>query len=115
GGVIGTQARSMQLGANLPADLWTETWQAATYLHNRSPQQANNWKTPLEQLHQWLLDHNRDTGHSQQQQPDITHLKAYGCRAYPLTKEALQGTQKRALKTAAHAEIGYLVGYDSSN
>lgn len=32
-----------------------------------------------------------------------------------MTTEALKGTQKRDLKTAAHAEIGYLVGYDSNN
>ena len=104
----------MRLGGNLPEGLWPETWKAAVYLHNRSPQQLSNWKTPFEQLHQWLQENNKDSGYSSLK-PDITHLKAYGCRAYPLTKEALQGTQKRALKTTAHAEAGYLVGYDSSN
>ncbi|KAJ3454408.1 hypothetical protein MRS44_018302 [Fusarium solani] len=104
----------MLLGANLPEDLWPEAWKTAVYLHNRSPQQSNNWKTPFQQLHNWLKDNNRDTGYINQQ-PDVAHLKAYGCRAYPLTREAQQGTQKRALKTAAHAEVGYLVGYDSSN
>ncbi|KID91318.1 reverse transcriptase family protein, partial [Metarhizium majus ARSEF 297] len=59
-------------------------------------------------------DNNRDTGYLQAQ-PDITHLKAYGCRAYPLTREALQGKQKKNLKIHPHAEIGYLVGYDSTN
>ncbi|KAK2669851.1 Ribonuclease H superfamily, partial [Fusarium oxysporum f. sp. vasinfectum] len=48
-------------------------------------------------------------------QPDVTHLKAYGCRAYPMTGKALRNTQKKDLKTEAHAETGYLVGYDSSN
>jgi hypothetical protein len=32
-----------------------------------------------------------------------------------MTKKAIQGFQKRALKTKPHAEIGYLVGYDSTN
>ncbi|XP_044714486.1 reverse transcriptase (RNA-dependent DNA polymerase) domain-containing protein [Hirsutella rhossiliensis] len=48
-------------------------------------------------------------------QPDITFLKAYGCRAYPLTPQALQNRQKKDLKTDPHTEIGYLVGYDSTN
>ncbi|OAQ57580.1 polyprotein [Pochonia chlamydosporia 170] len=114
GGVIGSQSRTMQVGANFPDEMWPETWKTAVYLHNRSPQQANNWKTPFERLHQWLQENNRDTGYLQTQ-PDITHLKAYGCRAYPLTREALQGKQKKNLKTHPHAEIGYLVGYDSTN
>jgi hypothetical protein len=104
----------MQVGANFPDELWPETWKTALYLHNRSPQQANNWKTPFERLHQWLQDNSRDSGYLQTQ-PDITHLKAYGCRAYPLTREALQGKQKKNLKTHPHAEVGYLVGYDSTN
>ncbi|KAJ6437664.1 Cut9 interacting protein Scn1 [Purpureocillium lavendulum] len=114
GGVVGSQSRTMQVGANLPDELWPETWKTAVYLHNRSPQQAHNWKTPFERLHQWLRENNRDTGYLQTQ-PDITHLKAYGCRAYPLTREALKEKQKKHLKTHPHAEVGYLVGYDSTN
>ncbi|KJZ69618.1 hypothetical protein HIM_10981 [Hirsutella minnesotensis 3608] len=114
GGVISTKARTMQIGASLPAELWPETWQAATYLHNRSPQQAQDWKTPFEKLQLWLQQQNRDTGYAQSQ-PDIAHLKAYGCKAYPLTKDALKRIQRKDLKTAPQAEIGYLVGYESSN
>ncbi|KAK2666816.1 Ribonuclease H superfamily, partial [Fusarium oxysporum f. sp. vasinfectum] len=116
GGVMATKARSMQLGANIPPELWPETWSAAVYLHNRSPQQSTGWKTPFQQLHQWLQSKNRDSGYeSTSSQPDVTHLKAYGCRAYPMTGKALRNTQKKDLKTEAHAETGYLVGYDSSN
>lgn len=114
GGVIGSQSRTMQVGANFPDEMWPETWKTAVYLHNRSPQQANDWKTPFERLHQWLQENNRDTGYLHTQ-PDITHLKAFGCRAYPLTRESLQGKQKKNLKTHPHAELGYLVGYDSTN
>ncbi|KAM4060736.1 GAG-pre-integrase domain-containing protein [Hirsutella rhossiliensis] len=71
-------------------------------------------RTPFQLLHQWLRDNNRDIGY-QQDQPDITFLKAYGCRAYPLTPQALQNRQKKDLKTDPHTEIGYLVGYDSTN
>ncbi|KAM4067341.1 reverse transcriptase (RNA-dependent DNA polymerase) [Hirsutella rhossiliensis] len=105
----------MHVEANLDDDMWPETWTAATYLYNRSPQLRENWKTPFQRLHEWLRDNNRDTGYSANPLPDITHLKAYGCKAYPLTTTALQGTQKRDLKTQPHAEIGYLVGYDSHN
>jgi hypothetical protein len=116
GGVIATKARSMQLGANIPPELWPETWSAAVYLHNRSPQQPTGWRTPFQKLHQWLQSKNRDSGYeSTSSQPDVTHLKAYGCRAYPMTGKALRNTQKKDLKTEAHAETGYLVGYDSSN
>ncbi|KAJ6439138.1 peramine synthetase [Purpureocillium lavendulum] len=114
GGVVGSQSRTMQVGANLPDELWPETWKTAAHLHNKSPQQAHNWKTPFERLHQWLRENNRDTGYLQTQ-PDITHLKAYGCRAYPLTRDALKEKQKKQLKTHPHAEVGYLVGYDSTN
>ncbi|PON14067.1 hypothetical protein C2W62_31025, partial [Candidatus Entotheonella serta] len=36
GGVVGSQSRTMQVGANLPDELWPETWKTAVYLHNRS-------------------------------------------------------------------------------
>lgn len=32
-----------------------------------------------------------------------------------MTDKALKNTQKKDLKTEAHAETGYLVGYDSRN
>ncbi|KAM4057299.1 integrase core domain-containing protein [Hirsutella rhossiliensis] len=60
--------------------------------------QNHSFRTPFQLLHQWLRDNNRDIGY-QQDQPDITFLKAYGCRAYPLTPQALQNRQKKDLKT----------------
>ncbi|KJZ69437.1 hypothetical protein HIM_11166 [Hirsutella minnesotensis 3608] len=114
GGVIATQSRAMRIGANFPEELWPEIWTTAVYLHNRSPQQAINWKTPFQRLHQWLQDSNHDSGYLYTQ-PDITHLKTYGCRAYPMTPAALEWKQKKDLKTQPHAEVGYLVGYDSTN
>ncbi|KAM4062096.1 Integrase, catalytic core [Hirsutella rhossiliensis] len=56
--------------------------------------QNHSFRTPFQLLHQWLRDNNRDIGY-QQDQPDIT--------------------QKKDLKTDPHTEIGYLVGYDSTN
>ncbi|KAM4067980.1 hypothetical protein HRG_012458 [Hirsutella rhossiliensis] len=69
--------------------------------------QNHSFRTPFQLLHQWLRDNNRDIGY-QQDQPDITFLKAYGCRAYPLTPQAIQNRQKKDLKTDPHTEIGYL-------
>jgi hypothetical protein len=46
--------------------------------------------------------------------PQLAHLKAYGCRAYAMTKDA-QLKRKRLLKLDPRVYIGYLVGYDSTN
>jgi hypothetical protein len=46
--------------------------------------------------------------------PEQTHLKAYGCKAFAMTTDALKKTkclQKMNLK----AWIGYLIGYESTN
>ncbi len=40
----------------------------------------------------------------------ITHLRVYGCRAYPLNPRI-----PRTQKLVPRAHIGYLVGYDSTN
>ena len=45
--------------------------------------------------------------------PSLSHLRAFGCRAYALTREVKAKLQlKRKLKERAH--IGYLIGYDST-
>jgi hypothetical protein len=46
--------------------------------------------------------------------PQLAHLKAYGCRAYAMTKDA-QLKRKRLLKLDPQAYIGYLVGYNFTN
>lgn len=114
GGMIAATAWAMQIDSNLPPDLWSEFWAAAVYLYNLPPSESRNWKSRFGRLQIWMQENDRHTGY-QDPKPDITHLRAYGCRAYPLTKQAIQGFQRRALKTKAHAKIGYLVGYDSTN
>jgi hypothetical protein len=42
--------------------------------------------------------------------PNIAHLRVYGCRAYPLIHEI-----PKKQKLRPRAQIGYLVGYNSSN
>ena len=45
--------------------------------------------------------------------PSLTHLKAYGYKTYPLTREVKAEKElKRKLKEKAY--ISYLIGYDSA-
>ena len=96
GGVILTKARSMRIQASLPANLWPEIIKAAGYLNNRTPKRKLQWKTPIKSL--------------LKRRPKLSHLYAYGYRAYPLNKHIL-----RTQKLKPRAQIDYLVGYDSLN
>jgi len=90
------KSRSMRLAANLPITLASEIYIAATYLLNRTPTRALDWKTPFEIAYK--------------KKPSLAHLRAYGYRAYALRKQI-----PRTDKLSPRALIGYLVGYDSSN
>lgn len=114
GGVIKTQSGTMQEAAKLPGFLWPYTWGAACYIHNKSPREANRWKSPIEVFNNWLREHDRDIAELVDQ-PDLSNLLAYGCKAYPLRKEVLAGEERVLQKTRPRAHIGYLVGYDASN
>jgi Reverse transcriptase (RNA-dependent DNA polymerase) len=96
GGVLTLRARALRIAAELPANLWPETYTAAGYLNNRTPKEGIEWTTPIEAL--------------TKQKPQLAHLHPYGCRAYPLRSNV-----PRLDKLAPRAMIGYLVGYDSSN
>lgn len=96
GGVILTKARTIRINANLPEFLWPEAIKSAVYLLNRTPTKALNWKTPYEMI--------------MNRRPDISHIRIYGCRAYPLKRDI-----QRTRKLESRAYIGYLVGYESSN
>jgi hypothetical protein len=96
GGVILSRARCLRISANLPSSIWPETVMAASYLNNRTPKKKLGWKTPFEML----------TG----EKPNLSHLRIYGCRAYPLRKNV-----PHLDKLEPRAHIGYLVGYDSTN
>lgn len=102
GGMIISRARTIRISANLPENLWPEIVTAAGYLLNRTPAKQLDWKSPLEalQTHMGVIN----------PKPSISHLRIYGCRAYPLIHKILK---KEKLKP--RAQIGYLVGYQSSN
>ena len=90
----------------MPEEYWSEVTIAAAYLHNLTPTETNGWKSPLEALKEAI---GRPIP-----SPSLTHLKAYGCRAYPLTHE-VKAQEERKRKLKARAYIGYLVGYESTN
>jgi transposase InsO family protein len=106
GGIIMEKARAMRISANLPHDLWKEIINAATYLYNRTPREAQEWKSPYEVFFSAI--------EGSMKRPKLAHLKAYGCRAYAMTEKA-QDKKKRKWKLNPRAYIGYLVGYDSTN
>jgi hypothetical protein len=106
GGVIVEKARAMRIGANLPHDLWHEIVNAAVYLRDRTPRESNGWKSSYEKFHTYIS--------RKRKRPPLVHLKAYGCRAYALTTEA-KHKKNRLMKLDPRAQVGYLVGYDSTN
>lgn len=114
---VTTQARCLLNDSGLPLNLWPETVKTVLHIINRVPLKRLNWKAPLEALFKWL-EAERPSHTSGLYKPDprqnLSHLRVYGCRAYPLTAQALQGTAKRELKLSPHAHLGYLVGYKSS-
>jgi hypothetical protein len=91
-----TMARTMRTHANLPSNLWSELVKTAGFLLNRIPNRRNNWKTPLEAA----------TGII----PSLAYLHIIGCKAYTL----IHGIP-RLKKMEPRAQIGYLVGYNSTN
>jgi len=104
GGMIIQKSRCIAIGAQLPEELWPETGKTSGYLLNKSPTKQLEWRTPLEQLHRDLAIQNP--------QPNLSHLKVFGCRAYPVIPSA-KIPKTRKLLPRAH--IGYLVGYESTN
>src|SRR5438552_3864729 len=74
GGVIVTKSHCMRIKASLLEDMWPETVKAAAYLLNHTPAKHLNWKSPDETFQASL-------GYTLVQ-PDIGHLKVYGCKAY---------------------------------
>ena len=102
GGVIISRSRAMQTDAKLPYFMWPEIVCAAGYILNRTPRQKHGWKTPLETLHAFV-------GYTDTK-PKCGQIRLYGCRAY-----ALKNDIKRTDKLVPRSQVGYLVGYDSSN
>jgi hypothetical protein len=98
------RARSMLDGAGIPLYLWPEAVMAATYVLNRTFSQPSG-KSPLQkamELKPEVADRFSIL------QPDITHLRILGCRAYVnIPRE----NRKASAKFAPRAQEGILIGY----
>jgi hypothetical protein len=64
------KARCMMIAADVPQYLWTAAVETANYLRNRSPSSILLSHTPYEKFNNNL--------------PKLSHLKVFGCDAYPL-------------------------------
>ena len=96
GRLLTIKARALIIGANMPSDLWPEAYLTACYIANRTPTKRHAWKTPFELFIKSI--------------PSIAYLHPFGCRAYPLIYNI-----SRLQKMSPRAQIGYLIGYDSTN
>jgi hypothetical protein len=112
GGVNREKSRAMRLDANLPWEMWPEITRPAVYLHNRTPNYANNWKTPYEIFFTRTALNNGIV--TSAKKPHLAHLKAYGCKAFAMTDDTHRG-KSRLQRLDPKGWIGYLVGYRSSN
>lgn len=87
-----TKARAMLLDSRLPDRFWAEAINTATYLHNRSPSRPLSNKTPYEVL--------------QNNKPEISHFRRFGCAAFKLIPE-----EQRAGQFAERAQECVFLGY----
>lgn len=86
--------RCMLIDSGLPLSFWGEAISTATYVRNRCPTAANKGVTPYERFHGI--------------NPDISHLRTFGCQAWYKIK-------KPKAKFAPRAEKGIMVGYSSES
>ena len=82
--------------------MWKEIFPAAGYILNRCPTRSLGFKTPIGFLKEYLGEDNPE--------PFIAHIQPYGCKAFSFIKN-----RPKLDKLGPRAEIGYLVGYDSTN
>ncbi|KAJ6780944.1 hypothetical protein PWT90_01693 [Aphanocladium album] len=112
GGITKELATHLRQQSGIPAEFWNTACAHAVYLLNRRPRKTRGWKSPIEIVNDWLRVNRPEWSHlSEDQRPDVRHLRAYGCKAYVLTKDRLKGL---ATKLEARAHIGYLIGITSS-
>ena len=113
GRLIMEKARAMRLSANLSHKLWREIMGTAGYLYNQTSKQSNDWKSPYEAFYSFVFE---QEGVSGPRKPQLHHLKAYGCKAYVLIKSKSDPNRPgKRRKLNAKAQIGFLVGYKSTN
>lgn len=84
-------ARAMLIDAQLPKKYWLLAMRTMSYLRNRSPTRANNYKTPYEVFYS--------------KKPDLSHVNPFGCEVM------VHIPGEHRLKWDAKAWTGRFVGY----
>ena len=84
-------ARCLLLQASLPEAFWAEAIATAAYLRNRCPTKQLQGQTPYEV---WFGS-----------KPSISHLRPFGCKAFPLNKKPSKGKFERSSKPCVF--VGY--------
>jgi transposase InsO family protein len=90
-GVLTNAVRAMLHDSGLPRYLWAEAFNAATYVHNRTPTRALGGRTPYEVIYGT--------------KPDVSHLRAFGAPC------AIVEPQQRLKKLDDRATMCFFVGY----
>jgi len=85
-GVLTNVVRAMLHDSGLPKFLWAEAFNAATYVHNRTPTKALGGRTPFEVLYGT--------------KPELSHLRAFGAPC-----------KERLRKLDDQATMCFFVGY----
>ena len=93
------KSEAMQHEACIPNSWWEFTITHAIHVYNCTPLQHHNWHTPYEMLHK--------------QQPDIAHLRVFGCAAYVHIPENIR-TNKMAPKSELIVYLGVAPGNTSN-
>jgi hypothetical protein len=83
GQLITQKARAMRLSGRLPHALWKEIVATATYLYNRTPRYSLGWKSLYEAFYEYVIENEGVTG---PRKLVLSHLRAFGCKAYTLIK-----------------------------
>ena len=98
-GILGDAIRANMRSSKLPYELWPLAVEYSVFLHNRSPCQRNNWKTPYERY--W----NREP-------QDISRVKPFGCVAYinVLEKNRTREGNKKDRKLGDRGTLALYVG-----
>ncbi|KAI0993009.1 hypothetical protein K3495_g15175, partial [Podosphaera aphanis] len=99
GGEVNRRARAICIQSKLSPLLWSEIVKTSCYLLNRTPRYRLGNKTPYEILFN--------------KQPDLSHIRPIGCKAYYLLKGPRAPPKLQKLN--ARAAIGYLIGYEGAN
>ena len=104
GALLTEKIKCIRLHSKLPEDLYPECYLAAAHLLNRTPTRSLNWDSPLMKMQKLL---------NQPIKKEFSHLRVYGCKTYPLFKNA--DAPPKSEKMRPRAFINYLVEYDSTN